>query len=462
RYNGDSELVGDLAESWEWLDDITVVFHLRKNVTWHNGDPFVASDVVKSMVIRSDPQRSIDADTINEFVDKWEELDDYTVKLTLKKPSVGIMRLLSAVPGHGFILHPDYDEDTAGQSAETTIGTGPFMYESYEPGIAVKLVKNPNYFLEDMPYLEGIELRIISDYEAAMTGIRTGELDMIQGGDFQSYATLDEDPNIFVPPAFGFYGSRIVIDPSLPPTDDVRVRKALNLAVDRDMIVDAVLAGYGKPCWGSIIPEGRFGYSEELANVWSYDPDKALELMAEAGWTDTDGDGLLDKDGEPMTLRFVTWGPSWWSQTAEVIQANFRDIGVTVDLEPLPWAEYKTIREESMNKPKGELGIAHLLGTSIWGLDLSDYYNYFGMYNFTRYDNPELAGLLSQALSTTDDAEREALFIQAQKLEVDDAIWIASAWASYGEVVRTDVKNFQHLNETGCFAPLIWEVWLDK
>jgi peptide/nickel transport system substrate-binding protein len=464
RYDGTGELVGDLAESWEWEDDVTVVFHLRENVTWHNGDPFVASDVVKTMELRKDPLYSMDAETMVEYVEGWEALDDHTVKLTLKKPNVSFLRLLSIIPGHGFILHPDWDEATSGQSFEATVGTGPFMYESYDPGIGAKLVRNPNYFIQGLPYLDAIELRVVDDDEARMTGLRAGDLDMIEYVDFQSLPMLKEDSNIFVPEGKGFYGARFTLDATIPPTDDVLVRRAINYAMDREMLVDAVLAGEGEPIWGSMLPPDRFGYAPDLDGYWSYDTDKALELLAEAGWTDTDGDGLLDKDGSPMELGFITYGPSWWSQAAEIFQANMRDIGVTVNLEVYPWADYKLMRDENLNLPEGEPGKTHIFGTTIWGLDISDYWNYVhstGFYNFARYRNQEVDALLEQALATPDDAEREALFQEAQRKVIEDVPFIASAWISRAEAVRTRVKNFSHNNETACYGSLIWESYLE-
>lgn len=462
RYNGSSELVGDVAESWEWLDDTTIVFNLRENVKWHNGDHLIADHVVKSMELRMDPDISLDAEGLNEFIDKWEAVDDHTVKLTLKQPNSAILRNLTPVPGHGFILHPNWDEATSGQSAETTIGTGPFMYESYEPGVSVKLVRNPNYFIEGMPYMDGIEFRIIEDAEARLTGIRAGELDMVEYIDFQSLPMLREDPNIYIPTGLGFYGSRLLLDPTVAPTDDVKVRHALNYAVDREMIVDAVLAGEGAPIWGSMIPEGRFGYAPELADYYSYDPAKAIELLAEAGWTDTDGDGTLDKDGQPIKLVFVTYGPSWWSQTGEIVQANLKAIGVETELEVLPWADYKEKRQANIDLPEGEPGTMNVIGSTIWGLDLVDYVNYVdGIYNFNRYDNPDVQALISEALATADDAEREEIYREAQALVMEDAPWIAPVWVSRGEAVRNNVKDFEHLNETACYGTLLWEAQLD-
>jgi peptide/nickel transport system substrate-binding protein len=464
RFNGKGELVGDLAESWKWVDDKTVVFQLRKNVKWHNGEPLTAQQVVWSENQRLDPKLSFDAKVLGDAVEKWEAVDDHTVKLTLKRPDVGFLRWLTPAPGRAFVIYPKWDEKTAGQSAATTIGTGPFKYKSYEPGVKVEVVRNPDYFIKGMPYLDGIDFMIIPDADARMTGLRSGQLDMIEFVDFQQLPALRKDPNIYIPEGKGFYGARLSFDMNLPPTNDVRVRRALNYAVDRKTIVDAVLAGEGAPIWGGIIPPGRFGYAKELEGYWSYDPKKAKALLAEAGWRDTKGDGkLYNKDGQPLKVTFVTYGPSWWSQVAEIVQQNFRDIGVICDLAVKPWAEYREIRQKNSELPDGKPGMMNIIGTTLWGLDLSDMPQYLmpGGYNFNRYNNPRVREALRQALATTDASKREALLRQVQVLMEEDAMEITPVWITRSEAVRTRVKNFSHLNQDGCFGTLMWESYLD-
>lgn len=464
RFNGKGELVGDLAESWKWVDNKTVVFQLRKNVKWHNGDSLIAAHVVQSENHRLDPKESIDAKVLGDAIGKWEAVDNHTVKLTLKRPNVGILRWLTPAPGRAFVLHPKWDAKTAGRSAEATIGTGPFMYKAYEPGVKVQLVRNSNYFIKGMPYLDGVDFSIIPDADARMTGLRSGQLDMIEFVEFQQYQALRRDPHIYIPEGKGFYGARILFDLKLPPTNDVRVRQAFNYAIDRKTIVDAVLAGEGAPIWGGIIPPGRFGYAKELEGYYSYDPKKAKALLAEAGWTETKGDGkLYNKEGHPLKVTFVTYGPSWWSQVAEIVQQNLRDIGVTVELDVKPWAEYREIRQKNSELPDDKPGTINMIGATLWGLDLSDMPSYImpGGYNFNRYNNPKAREALREALAATDDAKRAGFLRQVQALMVEDAMQITPVWVTRSEAVRTRVKNFAHLNQDGCFGTLIWESYLD-
>ena len=465
RYDGNGKLVGDLAESWEWPDSKTVIFHLRPNVKWSNGDTLTADQVVKSMEHFMNPKVSLHAVDMAKTVDHFEAVDNLSVKMVLKQTDVSILRTLTTAPGQAFILYPTYSEDTAGQSPETTIGTGPFMFKSYEPGVNVELVRNPNYFIEGLPYLDGIKYVVITDADARKTALLAGDVDVIESVDYNSLASLQANPDIVVPTGSGFYGCRLLLETHTYPTDDINVRKALNFAVDRQMVVDSVLAGQGAPIWGGMIPKGRFGYAPDLANTYSYDPAKAKELLAQAGWTDTDGDGYVDKDGKDMNITFIDYGPDWWSQVAEVVQANLKDIGVKVDLQIFEWATYKAKRSANQEIPAGQPGIANILGGTIWGMDLVDMMTYNvtgGYYNFARVSNPELDALYLKARSTIDDTQREALMQQARAIEVGNAYDITVAWISRAEAIRSYVKNFQHLNEDGCWGDLLWEAYLDK
>ncbi len=466
RYDGKGQIVGDLAESWEWQGDNAIVFHLRKNVKWHNGDALTADQVVKSENHRLDPKAGVDAKTLTGIIDKWEAVDPNTVKLTLKQPDITVLRWLTMAPGKDFVLHPSWDEKTCGRSAETTIGTGPFKYKNYEPGVDVQLVKNPDYFIKGLPYLDGIRYVIIPDAEARLTGLLASELDMIEFIDFQQLNKVKGNKAVFIPDGGkGFYGCRLVFDLALPPTNDAKVRRALNFAVNRQLIVDAVLNGEGDPIWGGMIPPGRFGYAKNLDGYYSYDPKKAKALLAEAGWVENKSDGKMYKDGQPMKLSFMTYGPTWWSQVAEIVQANFRDIGVTCDLEVKPWPEYREMRTKLLELPEGVPGHANIVGGTIWGLELSDMPYYFGQggfINFNRYNNPKLREVLHQAFQTKDDAKREDMLRNVQAIMLEDAVDIMPCWITRSEVARTAVKNFHHLSQDGCYGTLLWETYIDS
>lgn len=466
RYNNEEKITGDLAESWEWKDPKTLVFKLRRNVKWHNGDKLIADQVVKSENLRLDPKFGIDAKTLGNIIEKWEALDDYTIKLTLKQPDITVLRWLTIVPGKDFITHPDWDEKTCGRSPETTIGTGPFKFKSYEPGVSIELVKNPEYFIKGLPYLDEIRFSIIADAESRLTGLIADELDMVEYIDFQALTRIKGMNDVYVSPGGqGFYGCRLALDLAKEPTKDINVRKALNFAINRSLIIAAVLNGEGEAISGGFIPKGRYGYAKELEGHYSYDPEKAKQLLATAGWKDTDNDGKLDKNGKPMELKFLTYGPSWWSQVGEIVQANLRDIGITVELTVKPWPEYRAMRTKVIELPEGQSSEWDILGGTLWGLDLSDMPIYMmpgGFINFNRYNNPKARALLKEAFTTTDDDKREGMFREIQKLMLEDAPDITPCWITRSEVLRTSVKNFHHLGQDGCYGTLLWESYLAK
>jgi len=464
KYNAKGEIVGDLAESWQWQDNKTVVFRLRKGVKWHNGEPLTAEQVVQSERHRLDPKESVDARFLGENIDKWEVVSADTVKLTLKRPNVTILRWLTAVPGRAFVIHPKWDAKTAGRSAEATLGTGPFKYKSYEPGAKVQVVRNPDYFVAGMPYLDGIDFPIIQDSQARMTGLRSGQVDIYDDVDNTAAPVLRKEQGINVVEGKGFYGARLLFDLLRPPTNDVRVRRALNFAINREMVVEAALSGEGLPIWGGIVPPKHFGYAKELDGYYSFDPKKAKALLAEAGWKDTKGDGkLYNAAGQPLRITYLTYGPDWWSRVAEMVQANLTEIGATVELKVVPWAEFRPLRAKTAELPEGTPGDWNIIGATLWGLELSDFPVYVmpGGYNFNRYNNPKVRDLLREALGTIDDGKREDLLRQTQAAWIQDAPDITVAWINRSEIVRSRVKNFSHLNQDGCYGTLVSETYLD-
>jgi ABC-type transport system substrate-binding protein len=371
---------------------------------------------------------------------------------------------LTLVPGQAFVLHPKWNEKTSGRSPEATVGTGPFKYKAYEPGAKVQVVRNPDYFIKGMPYLDGIDFMIIPDVEARITGIRSGQLDMFADMDSTAVPALRNNPDIYVASNRSFYGARLPLDLYLAPTNDPRVRHAQNVAITREMLVEAALAGEGTPIWGGMVPPGRFGYAKELDGYYRYDPKKAKALLAEAGWTDTRGDGKLYKDGKPLTLTYLTYNGDWWIKAAELVQANLREIGITVELEAKPWAQYRPIRDKSSQLPEGTPGVANILGATLWGLELSDFPVYAvpgSGYDFNRYNNPKVRDLLQQALVMPDAAKREELFREAQVIMQQDAPHITPAWINRNEVVRKRVKNYSVLGQDGCYGTLISDTYLD-
>ncbi|MBU4370325.1 MAG: peptide-binding protein, partial [Proteobacteria bacterium] len=302
KYDKDISIVGDLAESWEISGDgLVITFHLRKGVRWHDGRPFTAADVLYTYQVTVDPKTptAYAGDFLK--VKKAEVLDDWTFRATYDKPfapalmswSVGIL------PKH---LLAD-KEITTSPLGRHPIGTGPYKFKEWVTGQKIVLVSNPDYF-EGRPYIDGFILRIIPDTATMFLELRANGIDRMGLTPLQ-YMRQTEN-NLFrenfnkyryLSFAYTYMGYNL----KNPLFTDKRVRQAIAHAVNRVEMIDGVLIGLGKPATGPYKP-GTWAYNPNV-RAYPYDPAKAKALLAEAGWKDVNGDGVIEKEGRPFAFE---------------------------------------------------------------------------------------------------------------------------------------------------------------
>ncbi|MGH8064499.1 MAG: ABC transporter substrate-binding protein [Candidatus Entotheonellia bacterium] len=278
--------VPDLAESWEVLENSKVyVFHLRKGITFHDGTDFDAEAVRWNYQRVVDPEeKTLDAPYYNGIVEAVEALDAHTVKFTLKHP---IRTLLAALAADrvGFLLMSPASYKKWGREDVRLhpVGTGPFRLARWEQNQVIALEKNPHYFKPGLPYLDGLELRIMKDGVTRVTALRAGEVDFANLMPREHVERLSRDPQIYV--LRGKDTQRIVTQLNLknPAFKDVRVRRAvLGYGLDRPAIVKTALLGQAQPLW-SFVPPGSQGHLD-FGEQFLYDPEKARALLKEAGY----------------------------------------------------------------------------------------------------------------------------------------------------------------------------------
>src|SRR5712691_13028942 len=257
----------DLAERWEQPDDTTYVFHLRQGVKWHNKPPvngreLVAEDV-KFTFERFLREPGNAARYMLEPVDRVEVVDRYTVKFLLKEPFVWLVNVL-ANPLSMWIIAPEVVEKYGDlKKAEHAIGTGPFMLERYEPNVKTVFRRNPDYFLPGQPYVDGVEWLVVDDASAGLAMYRTGQLD---AGPWHWWAVRQQDvealkkthPHLMYQDFLSNVSHAIWMATDQPPFNDVRVRRAISQAIDRQAIIDAVfIQGEPTPAVSGACPSGR-------------------------------------------------------------------------------------------------------------------------------------------------------------------------------------------------------------
>lgn len=323
------------------------------------------------------------------------------------------------------------------------LGAGPYMLKEWVPGTQIVLESNPDFF-EGQPYIDEIVYRMIPDQGTQFLELKAGNLDIMDlaplqylyqtngpgwDGSFQKFEYL----------AFGY--TFLGFNFKHPFFKDLRVREAIDYAINREELVKGVLYGLGEAANGPYKP-GTWQYNEEV-KPRPYDPGKARALLAEAGWKDTDGDGLLDKDGRPFAFSIITnQGNTQRIKTGVIIQQRLRDIGISVQLRTIEWAAFI---KEFVDKGRFD---AIILGWNI--LQDPDIYNVWhssmavaGGLNFTRYINQELDDLLTRGRHLVTQEERKPIYDKVQRILHDDVPYCFLYVPKSLPIVQARVQNIK-------------------
>jgi peptide/nickel transport system substrate-binding protein/oligopeptide transport system substrate-binding protein len=434
------------AEKWDVKENKVFTFYLRKGAKFHNGKEVTAEDFRYSFDRLLNPDTAATVAWILEGVKGAVErmegkadntegikvIDRYTLEITLEEPSPSFLSWL-AHPGAAVVDRDTVEKagvslGSTGAGPDVIIGSGPFMLSEWVPKNQIRLSRNDEYYGQKA-FLEQVEFRIIPDATTALNEFRAGNLDIVTGippGQIQSVEK--EFPGQVIKNTlwevkfFGFNLSRE------PFKDNVKLRRALNFAIDREGIINAVLEGDGVPAKG-VLPPGMAEYNDDLKG-YDYNPEKAISLLSEAGFPE--GKGLPE-----VELAFNQHETN--QKIAEAVQAQLKEVGFRTKLKGMPLPEYQ--REVGT----GSLNVFWLswiadsmdAGCILYPLFSSGGYGLFG------YANQEVDTLLDRAKSAVDQDERIRLYREAEKLIVDDspAIWIFHPRRTY--LKAGNISGFQ-------------------
>ena len=419
RYDKDLLIEGELAESWEVSDDnLVITFHLRKGVKWHDGAPFTAADVLFNYQLYTDPKTPTAYAESFKQVEKAEIIDSHTFRVTYAKPYA------PALMSWAMSVHPKHllegEDVTKSRLARNPIGTGPYKFKEWLGGEKLVLEANADYF-EGQAYIKRIVLRIIPDMSTQFLELQTGSLDFMGLSPLQ-YDRQTDTPafrrqyNKYQYLNFGY--TYLGYNLNRPLFQDKRVRQALAFAINKQEIVDGVLLGYGVAATGPYKPD-TWVYNPQVPR-YDYDPVKAKQLLQQAGWQDTDGDGVLDKDGESLSFTIVTnQGNDLRAKTGEIIQRRFKKIGVDVQLRIIEWA---TFLKEFINPGNFD---ATILGWT--GGPEPDQYNIWHsskigpqQLNFIGFNNPEVDQLLEDGRRIFNQQQRKPYYDRFQEILAEE------------------------------------------
>jgi peptide/nickel transport system substrate-binding protein len=420
KYDKDLRLVGELAESWEVSKGgLEILFHLRKNVRWHDGKPFTAEDVKFTYERLVDPAVKTPFGADYEIVKSVEALDPHTLLVRYKEPFAPALESwgMGMIPKHVF----EKGDFNAHPANRRPIGTGPYKFLEWDTDEKIVLTANPDYF-EGRPFLDRYIFRVIPDLSVQFLELRQESIDSmgLTPDQYKAYPEFFRRYNKFRYPAFSY--TYFAFNLQKPFFQDARVRRALAHAMNKSEIIDGVLLGSGRPATGPF-PPSSWAYNESVPD-YPYDVEKAKALLAEAGWRDSDGDGWLDKDGRRFEFTVITnQGNKLRELSAVILQSHFARIGIDMKVRILEWASfihnYVDTREFD----------ALILGWNL-GRDPDQYVIWHssqrkpGQYNMVGYANPEVDRLLEEGRREFNFEKRRALYRRIHSLLAEDLPYI--------------------------------------
>lgn len=430
-----------LAESWERIDDATWDFKLRPDVRFHDGSELAADDVVAS--IKRVPLAAANSPSsftpyVRDIADVVA-IDPLTVRITTNGPTPLLLNNLSRIA----ILPAEHGETSTEEMNRGTgvIGTGPFRFVSWAPDSVIALERNDDYWGRPAEW-ETVTFRIFKNNSARVAAILAGDVDLIESIPTADTRRLEDDASLNVIKATGNRLMYLHMDQDRevspfakgPDGDNPllknEVRRALSLSLNRDAVVDRIMDGQGTPA-GQVVPEGYFGYDASLA-VDPHDPERARELLAEAGYP----------DGFTLTFHASNDRYPNDSRLAQAIGQFFSRIGVKTSVETLPGSVYFS-RASALEFSFIMGGAAVETGeaSGVLGPLLETHGDKAGQGNRGRYSNPAFDAALEQARKTLDDGEREELLKKATQIAMNDLgiiplffldnTWAAKAGLSY-------------------------------
>ena len=425
--DGNSKIVPSLAESWDISDDgLEYTFHLRQGVKFHNGNDFTAEDVAYTFHRMLTVEGGVNTEFIDQIkgadellagetdtLEGVEVVDDYTIKVTLKEPFAGFLASISS-PGVS-IYDSEATEaagDQFGMDPAVTVGTGPFEFASWSFNNQLVLTRNEDYW-KGASGLPGVVIKIIPDTETQSMMFESGELDILD----LDYAADSADRFTETYPDQIVQGPRVGIvyftmNFNKEPFQDVRVRKAVQMSIDRQAILDALYGGRGQVEQG-IFPHGLIGFNPDQEEI-KYDPEAAKALLAEAGYA----------DGFDMEIAADSSASDTMTMALEIVSDQLAEVGIRAEIKNYDESTWLETRKS------GELGSF----MSTWSADYNDpdnfIYTFFGNEEKTRirsinYPDTEVMERVAKARTLVNEDERLAEYkALEEKLIHEDAAWV--------------------------------------
>ncbi len=415
----DDKFVPALAESWQVVNNTTWRFTLRKGVSFHDGSPFNADSVVFTLKRVRDNSKLIKAFVYQDIEDVRKD-GDHAVTVTTKRP-------FGSLPAHLTMLGMLPAGAAGNEDAffQKPVGTGPFRFASWTHGDHIVLSANPSYWKPGIPKVEKVTFRFIPELSTRTAALRAGELHVIDRVPPDMVQTLKASPGVKVLDTPAIEAQRWHFQLAKEPVKDPRVRKAISLAIDRNVIIKDLLLGYGRPVV-SPIPPGLIGHAN--LGQKAFDPEKARQLLKQAGYQNLTIDFVLMKDLYPKQLEI-----------AQAVAAMLGEVGIKVNIRNL---EIATAREQRTagNYDIFFSGWAHMPHDPDWYL--GQWFTKAGAEKLTRFADPRVEQLIAEG-RVPDPKVRQQKYEEIQRILWDEEpeIWPYYSVAIYA--ISDKLRNFE-------------------
>ena len=435
----DLSLMPMLALSWESNADLTqFTFHLRPGVKFHHGKDFKAEDVVYTFNRLLDPEVGSPIAATLDFVTNVVALDDLTVRFDLNSPNTYLPDLVALY--HARIIPSDIDPE---RLANEEFGTGPFILKEHVVDERIVMVRNPDYWWEGRPYLDEVIFFYIPEPETRAEALKSGAVDVIHDLIASNVPTLEAHPETRVSEAASAAYLNLAMDITVPPFDNILVRRALQAATDREAILQAAQFGKGEIAYDHPIPPGDPHFWEASKEaVPSYDVDRAKALLEEAGYP----------DGIDLIL-YTSTSAGTMVEMAVAFKDKAAPAGIRVKIQREPEENYWT--DVWMVKP---------FTTVSWGgrapdEALSVVYKSNAQWNESRYNNPRVDELIIKARSQADPADRKETYREIQRILIDEVPRIIPVFGPEFQGLRLGVRDCEANQKS---TLLLYRCWVDN
>lgn len=444
-----------LAESWDISEDgKTYTFKLRQDVKFHNGDPLTAHDWVYTFdrATAEDFVSPVTADLLSALAG-WEATDDYTLVITLDEPYFPILNTFT----YGDYLAP-YSKRAVEEAGDdygwtTVTSVGPYMFKEWVNDEKIVLTRNPDYNWGPKVYegantgpyhIETVEYRILPDYTTQLAAFQAGEITAfsIQAKDLPAFEN-NLDFQLLTDLTTGYY--YVIWNLEVWPFDNLLVREAFSMAVNKQTIVDVVGKGYGVTLDGTLSPS-QLGYCAEVEGTGlKFDLEGAKAKLEEAGYTMNSSTGIYEIDGKPLSFVFKSLTPETYAQYSQILVEMWRQMGADVKIEQFDWPTASPMYTDG----DYVMGTLHYAWPEADMLHMMFHSSSIGGSNFSRVADPELDALLESTRTLIDPVERQKAVCDTEAWLIKEATVLPLYSREWFTALHSNLAGTSYSSQTG-------------